>query len=139
MKSFNQTITVQVEVDSIAKDFLASIKEDFKHRELLVESIIGSALEKGGLNYIYNSLHGYTGDIDFKVGDGVITSHREYRRIHVTEERKYSPIGWCKVVNINLYSDDKVQVEYTDINENGETFQVITWVSHLSCNKAPVE
>ena len=75
MKKFNQVITIEVGIDSIAQQLLSQINPEFKHREILAEAIIGVHVENYDaqkLTYLYNSLNGFTSDINFKVGDFVM-------------------------------------------------------------------
>jgi hypothetical protein len=142
MKKFNQTIKVEVEVDMIAEKLLSEFKEDFKHREILTESIIGTALDKGTISYIYNSLNGFSGEINFKVGDVVICSetyHKAYDMVNgeIVEVRKWVPINICKVVEINLYSSEKLCVEFEFLTSEGKMLTTKKWVDHRKCSYLP--
>lgn len=134
MKSFNKTITVEVSVDDIATKLLDTISDSFPHREMLVETIIAIGLQASSLNYLYNSLNGYTNDINFEVGQYVVCSETKYQPYHPNKpsNKDYVPIGECKIVEINPFSTSKVYVEYTGYNKNGETTIEHSWVSHLS-------
>lgn len=147
MNKFNKIITIEVSVDSIAEQLLSNISPDFKHRELLTETIIGQALTSDKLGYVYNALNGFTNDIDFKVGDVVICEETawKYERSNggVDEAPKYKQerrtVGQCKVIEINPYSAQKVKVEWTTINSQGNPSTDYAWVSHTKCAKIPVE
>ena len=95
MKRFNKTITVEIQVDSIAQQLLSTINPEFKHREELVESIIGTALNSNSMLYIYNSLNGFTNDINFAVGDTVFCEKKIYKHILVDDSwvEKYEYMG----------------------------------------------
>lgn len=140
MKKFNQVINVQVSVDSIAESFLSTISMDEKHRELIAEAVIGSALEKGTLSYIHNALNGYSNSINFEVGD-TVSFERYYRKNKEQQERKEHTIQ-ATVVDVNPYSDLKVKLhlEYEEYSY-GEQNKVNQdeWVSHLKCSKIPVK
>jgi len=141
MKQFNKTISVEVSVDSIANNLLSNMKEDFKHKELVVEAIIGSALEKGGLGYIYNSLNGFNNEINFQVGDAVISTDRTYLGTKDETgkvERNHQEIGPCSVKEINIYADRKLLVEYSTYNRSGEFVVEQEWVYHKNCSKASI-
>ena len=127
MKKFNKTITVEVEVDAIAEMLLKSMAPDYKHGEMLTEAIIGTSLEKKTIGLIYNSLNGYTNDINFKVGDVVSSdedTHYSYAQMPVESpanpelaqqtkwQHKNVPTVNATVVDINVYADKKLQVEY---------------------------
>ena len=142
MKKFNKIITVEVSVDSIAEQLLATMSPDFKHRELVTEAIIGTGVDKSTLSYVYNALNGFSPEIDFKVGDMVISEHTEW--MYPTEESRTKrnsvsvAIGECKVIAIDLYTKDKLKVEYVHQNIEGKTEPKTTWVNHSKCSKIPV-
>lgn len=139
MKKFNQVITVEVSVDSIAEQLLKTMNPEFQHAEMLTEAIIGTALDKGTVGYIYNSLNGYTNDIDFKVGDVITCTEQTYGYVPDSEDNttyteKRMPIGECKVIEINVYRDDKLLVEFSKRNSKGEFTTKQTWVYHKNCS-----
>jgi hypothetical protein len=137
MKKFNKTIKVEVSVDSIAEQLLSNFHEDFKHREMVAETIIGNALEGGKrimLSQIYNSLNGYTNGVDFKVGDHVICSHEQYL-YDEKGNRNHRAIGECGVLEIDVYREDKVKVGFQSINSKGTEQTDYSWVHHTKCSK----
>ena len=142
MKKFNKVITIEVAVDSIAEQLLSTLSPDFKHRELVVEAIIGAGVDKNTLSYVYNALNGFSPEIDFKVGDVVRSEHTEW--MYPTEESRTkrnsvsTEIGECKVIAIDLFTKDKLKVEYVYQNIEGKTDLNTTWVSHTKCSKVPV-
>ena len=78
MKQFNQVITVEVSVDSIAQQLLKTFSSEFKHADALAETIVSTSLDKGTISFLYNSLNGYSNDINFKVGDMITCSESTY-------------------------------------------------------------
>lgn len=141
MKKFNQVITVEVSVDSIAEQLLKTMNPEFAHAEMLTEAIIGTSLDKGTVGYIYNSLNGYTNDIDFKIGDSITCSEQTYGYIqnladenNTTFTEKRMPIGECKVIEINVYRNDKLLVEFSKLNSKGESVKAQSWVNHKNCS-----
>jgi hypothetical protein len=145
MKNFNQVISVQVSVNSIANQLLDSMSADFKHRELVTESIIGRMLNDGSLSYLYNSLNGYPTTIDFKIGDevGSVDGLRTYG--YWTEEsveKNNSCLGYVKngtVIEINEYSDKKIKIQFQTPNNKGGFDTSSQWVNHLDWNKMTTE
>jgi hypothetical protein len=144
MNKFNKVIKIEVSVDDIANQLLAQISPDFKHRELLTEAIIGSSLEKNNLSYVYGALSGFTGDVDFQVGDSVVCKSQVYNYIQrpqteppteVKYDQQYVQIGDCKVVEINKWSENKLMVEYTETLRDGKQRTDQKWVDHKECNK----
>jgi len=145
MKNFNQVITVQVSVNSIAQQLLDTMSPDFKHRELVTESIIGRMFNDGSLSYLYNSLNGYSASIDFQIGDEVSSADGFRTYGYWTPEsieKGDTCLGYVKsgrVVEINEYSDKKIKIECQVPNKKGG-FDVNTqWVNHLDWNRVVVE
>lgn len=145
MKKFNKTISVQVSVDSIANQLLGNINPAFAHADLLAETIIGTSLNKGTLNLLYNSLNGYTNEIDFHIGQVVDCDQMVWNCSPVEEasgetswKHVRQPMGTCTVVEIDLYADKKLRVEYPEINEKGVMRMETEWVNHQDCSAIPV-
>lgn len=144
MKKFNQIITVEVSVDSIATQLLSTINTDEKHRELIAETVIGSLLQSSvGMSQLYNSLNGYTNEIDFQIGDNVVYQGTHYSHSinedgTVSEESSNVPYGTVQIVAIDLYRTSKLQIEYDTTNYKGVSRKCTTWVSHLKCSKVSI-
>lgn len=143
MKKFNQVISVEVSVDSIAEQLLSQMNPEFKHKELVVESIIGPLLYKDNLSYLYNALNGYTNDIDFKVGeevmcqDKIYTFTRDAATGELSEQSKYITMGIAKIVSIEPYRRKNLELEYNVLTKSGEIRKQTDYYSHLNCNKIP--
>jgi len=139
LKQFNQVITVEVSVDSIAQKLLESMNVDFKHAELVTEAVIGSALHSGKLSYIYNALNGFTNDINFKVGDKVRTTKKAYMyKTPSSKERsssEYATMDNCVVLEIDEYRDAKLLLEYDHYNRDETIVRKQEWVSHTECSQ----
>ncbi len=144
MKKFNQVIEIQVSVDNIAQQLLKTWnKADFPHAEMLTETIIGCALNSDTISLIYNNLNGYTNDIDFEVGQ-MVNCSQEYATYEDkgTEgapkfERVFIPMGICEIVEIDTTkSKDKVKIEYTYCDSQGNLKENTIWVSHLKLTSA---
>lgn len=107
LPKFNKEITVTVDVDSIVDKLTSTFPDDYKHKELVSHAIVGTAVNNGGLGYIYNALNGYSPEIDFVIGDMVICSSKKRREFIRTEgeksQRIIGEIGACKVINIDFY------------------------------------
>lgn len=160
MPKLNKTMTITVDGDTIMKRVLELLPEDFKHREVLAHAIVGSGMESGNIGYIYNAISGFTNDIDFEFGNIVMCSelgaYEEYDANVYDEDgskinpliqftpvdgyepkRKYRRIelGKCKVVDINLYADNKLQVEFSTVdNYTGKKRKDMKWVNHKKCS-----
>lgn len=139
LKKFNQQIQVTVEVDSIAEKLMETFPGDYKHREELTETIVGSMLTSGHIGYLYNSLNGFNNDIDFQIGDKVMCEAKKWTNVPNATGDKFveeqQPMGEAEVININLFSDNKLCVKYTKVNSRGETISDTNWVSHKKCTK----
>ena len=133
MKKFNQTITIEVSVNSIAQNLLGKMDKSTVNADSIVETLMEIVpLEK--MQYLHNVLNGFTNEIDVKVGEMFYCNHKLYHPNHpIVKENdlkdKYIEIGNCVVTNINLYTKDKVEVEYEFWSRDGiqkERF----WVNH---------
>lgn len=137
MKQFNQNIQIQVSVDSIANKLLSTMKEEFEHRDMLVEAIIGSALNSRTMLYIYNALNGFGNEINFQVGQIVDCTKQIYRKIDNGEgewKSGYAPIGACEIVDIDLYRNEKLCVQYSYMQENGQMHTDTAFVEQTTCD-----
>lgn len=124
MKQFNKTVRVEVEVDSIAENLLSIIDKDFAHRELVAETIIGTAMEENRLGFIYNSLNGFKTKINFEIGQKVYCSSTYY------SDDKEKTIGECEIVDINEFARVyNVKIKYTKETSSGHKV-VEDWVKH---------
>lgn len=155
LPSFNEVIEIKVEVQDIFNKLLNEFPPEYKHRELVAHAIIGSTKD-GPIGFIYNALNGYSPMIDFQVGNVVICSQvsRKVRYDAIIENEKgesiprpvepHKPlwrtrrveIGKCKVIGINLYSYDKLYIEFEeDSSYDNEKIIQTAWVSHKLCTK----
>lgn len=139
-KQYKEVIQMEVPVQAIAEK-LHSMMVDFKHSELVTETIIGHLLKNStGLSNLFNSLNGYNNDIDFKVGDIIITEKQSLSGYAlVNGERKNVEVKEAKVIEIDLYKHDKLQVEYDTIDSALNPKKNIAWVDHKYWNKVPKE
>jgi len=143
MKKFNEVISIQVPVDSIAQKLLDAVNVDFKHREILAEAIVGRMMNDGSLSYLYNSLNGYPCNIDFEIGDELYSNKglRVYGYFTPESIEKnssvYGTIQSGRVIAIDPYRDNKLQIQYYVPNKKGEYDTDTQWVSHTDWNKIP--
>lgn len=141
MKKFNKTITVQVSVDSIAEKLFNEVNEQFAHRDLLVESIIGSSNERQ-LGFIYNSLNGYSNDVNYTVGQQVICTETVYDYSEVNEDNSLKEVRRAldvvTVVGVDPYAERQLTVEYDHMKSNGTAEKRTKDVYVSSCKDVPV-
>jgi hypothetical protein len=144
MKKFNEVISVEVSVDAIAEQLLGHIDPQFKHREDVVESIIGPLLDKNTLSYLYNALNGYTNDINFEVGDEVMCEEKIYTFTRdangeVSKEAKYIKLGRATIVGIEPFRKKNLELEYMVLSKNNELRKQTDYFSHLTCAHIPLK
>jgi len=152
MKTFTEVIKVEVPVNALAQKLLATM-QDFEHGTTVVESIISCMLKGNNLLYLYNSLHGFTNEINFSVGQEITCSDTSYQYeeiLPLTLEvisnvvepvlkpsksiRSYKPIGNCVIVKIDLYIPNKIQVKFDTFDIDGQPTTDTEWVNHLHCD-----
>ncbi len=145
MQKFNQVITIEVSVDSIAQQLLSNLNPDFKHRELVVESLIGRMLtaDKSGISHLYNSLNGFTDDINFQVGETIVPENLScygYWETDTEGNRKRSDknIPYAQIKSIDKYADRKIEIEFTVPNSNGVHESRTQWIHHTHCSKSDI-
>jgi hypothetical protein len=148
MKKFNQSISIEISVDSIADLLLNNLHPDFKHKEIAAEAIVGRMMNDNSLGYLYNSLNGFPCNVDFQVGDELFSEIgiREYG-FWTTEsiERDdsiYGTINFVTVVDIDIYMDSKLKIQFQVPNKKGGMDNRVQWVKHTAWNKVlpvPVE
>jgi hypothetical protein len=146
MKNFNQSIKVEVSVDSIAKQLLDNMNPEFKHNELVVETLIGRMLtsDKQGISMLYNSLNGYNQEINFEVGNTVKpTDLNKYSYWDTNAEgervRSSKNIETAEVVEVNPYRDNKIKIAYVTFDSRGNEVIVTEWVNHTTCDKVGIQ
>ena len=132
MKQFNQTINIEVAVDSIAQTLLDTMSPDYKHREIVTEAIIATGLEKNTLSFIFNALNGHLPHLNFNVGETVICTSTYWAK------GKSNEIGICRIVEINPYAECELKVEYTYVDDE-KTHTAKQWVRSNRCDRVPVE
>lgn len=145
MKHFNQIITVEVPVNAIANMLLDSMNPEFKHKELVVEAIVGRMLNDNSLTFLYNSLNGYPCEIDFQVGDTVRSNTGLQVYAYWTPESIeknntcYGIVTEATIVEVDPYRDDKLRIEYNLPNKKGGFDKADKWVKHTNWNRVVPE
>jgi len=132
MKSFNQAINIEVQVDTIANKLLESMDSSNPHSALIAETIIGTLVSEGRLSGLYNALNGWESTIDFKVGQLIHCSSTHY------SGSKREVIGNCEIIEINEYkngSNIKVSLEYMYDDKSTEPSKSTKWVDISSLSE----
>jgi len=141
MKKFNQSISIEISVDSIANLLLNNLHPDFKHKEIVAESIVGRMMNDHSLSYLYNSLNGFPCNVDFQVGDELYSENgiREYGFWTPESIEKndsvHGTINFVTVVDIDIYRDSKLKIQFQIPNKKGEMINHVQWVNHTAWNK----
>lgn len=146
LSKFDQVISIEVSVDSIYQKLMGTFPEDYKHKEILSHAIVGGAVQNGGIAYVYNALNGYTNDVDFQVGDLIISKSNDRKiykiinePVEIGKKPKYDwdwqEIGECEVIEINMYATSKLHVKFMEAQENGEMREKKCWIDHKKCTK----
>ncbi len=134
MKSFNKVIQVEVSVDTIANNLLSTMVDSNPHREMIVEAIIGSS-SNHQLGLLYNSLNGYTNDINFTIGDIIVPN--DYKAYGwwegIDQPESYRALQEAKIIDIDIYAKDKICIEYRVPNNKGDFRTSAKWISHIGC------
>ena len=148
MKKFNQSISIEISVDSIADLLLNNLHPDFKHKEIVAEAIIGRMMNDNSLGYLYNSLNGYPCNIDFQVGDELSSEIGFKAYGYWTPESierndtVHGMVKFATVVGIDIYRDNKLEIQYLVPNKKGGMDTCSVWAKHTAWNKllpVPVE
>lgn len=142
LKKFNQTISIQVEVDTIAQQLLEAMNPEFKHSTIVVESIVGRMIQDGSLSFLYNSLNGYKAEIDFTINE-VVVAKGDGLRVYgfwtpesiKNNDTVYGNVTSAVVKNINPYANEKLCIEYSVPQKDGTHKLESRWVNHTSWNK----
>ena len=142
MKNFNRIITIEVSVDSIAQQMLAQINPEFKHREMLVETIFGRALseDESAISKIYNALNGHTQELNFKVGDKIAPKDVEAWGYWTAESIEKNntvrgKITTATVKEINIHANRQILLEFEVPQKNGTVKMQNEWVYAYQCEK----
>ena len=148
MKQFNKVISVEVSVDSIAKRLLDTLPEDYKHRELVAEAIIGPMVSNdlgGSLGALYNSLNGFVNEINFAKDDVVDVTDGYYQSYPIVDGKilttgKNIKTGLARIIEVDVYRfRDQIQVEWPVITKKGGTDYVVDfqkrWIDKKEATK----
>lgn len=140
MKQFNQSIQIEISVDSIANQLLDQFKDDFKHREIVVEAIIGRALaeDKNALGIIYNSLGGFKREVNYQIGENVATESLYAYAYWNGESHSRGEIKSAMVVKVDPYASRPIKVQYEVPKKDGTWNLETEWVTMDQVSKIPV-
>jgi len=125
MRKFNKTLTIEIEVDVVAEQLLQVVSEDFKHREILVEAIIGHThTNPYKMGSIYQALNGFVKQVDFEPGDKVCGDTTFHYTKEPGGERKWQKSEWAEVEAINLFGNGGPELtvihHFVDYSDNKE-------------------
>ena len=144
MQKFNKSIEISIPIDAIANQLLEQFNPEFKHRELVVETIVGRMLttDERGISKVFNSLNGYTGDINFAIGDIVVPKklrvYGYWTQKSIDESNSvYGDIESATVVSIDKFADESLEISF-DVPKKDGTMETKTQrISHFECDLIP--
>lgn len=135
MQKFNEEIKISISVDMIAERLVAMFNQEEKHAEIVVETIIGCARHyPKALSMIYNSMNGFTGDINFEIGDIIDCKSKTNIRRNPNEDESYQEIGLCEVIGIDRYASEEINIKWTSFNTDGTQRDRTNTVSKKYCS-----
>lgn len=140
MKKFNQEINFSISVDYVAEMLLNNMAPDAKHRELIVETLIGRMLatDIDGIGMLATSIMGIKRNLNFSINEEVMCDEKYYR--HDTKE--YIKYGKCVISEIKEYADVPIRVKFKSlVMEKGDLVEKEreSWVSLNTITKIPIQ
>jgi hypothetical protein len=133
VRIYDETINMVIGIDYIANKLFKAFSPTHPHAALLTEAIIGTGMQSNSLHHIYNALHGFTGMIDFEVSDIVYSSILRYDYVKGEDGRyrkEEKEMGVCRIVDIDVFKDASVLVEFNKTDSMGDVDKTTSWVSH---------
>lgn len=134
MKKFFKSVSIEVEVDVIAKQLL-HLMPDAAESEIVVEAIIGRALahDTRALGYIHNAMLGYKPEIKLFVNDiYTIKNVRAYAFWTPESIEKndtvYGDVETATVIAVNPYADAPVCIRFGVPQKDGSWKTETRWV-----------
>ncbi len=140
MKKFNKVVSVDMSADSVARMFLDSQAFDFENKESFIETIVGTAIEKGTLGTIIMGFMGSVPECPLQIGQDVWCSnsvwdyHTENSRELGNSEAR--DIGFATIVGVNPYARECYQIQFTRTKSSGDTYLHLDWVTASSVKVA---
>lgn len=135
MKKFNQTVSVEVEVDAVAQQLLNQM-QDSARSEIVVEAIIGRMLscDKRGLGFLHAGLIGYKRDLSHMVGNLYFLNDMKewgyWTPVSIEKnDTVYRNVETAKVIAVDEYADAPVRIEFLMPNKDGSWKTETCWVS----------
>ncbi len=135
MKKFNQSVSIEVEVDAIATQLLSHMR-DSAQSEIIVEAIIGRMLsqDKSGLGFLHAGLMGYKRDLSNMVGNLYFINDLQmwgYWTIESIEKKDTvrGSIETAKVIAVDEYSHTPLRIEFSIPRSDGSWETETGWVS----------
>lgn len=134
LKSFDQTITIEIPVDVIAKKLYDTMDKSNPHAALITNTIIGFGLLNSTLTPLYNALNGWKDEVNITVGKTYTCPANRLNVYGATSDWKALPIVEVVVETVNEYTtaSDNIQVRFTYAKKDkeGATDTATSWISH---------
>jgi len=140
MKKFNEIISVEVLVDSIANKLLQTMDKENPHAELITETTIGLLLHRGGLGFLLQSLNGWKEEINIEPNTVYLINGKDIDLPSFDEQRNLTETGLSpdsmfevKIAQVQPFKDGPKKVEviisYWRRGSDRATYYS-TWVDH---------
>lgn len=110
-------------------------KDDEKHSDMVTETIIECMMNSDKITYLYNSLNGFSNEVNFKVGELINSKDTTRFRKEGQESAEYQEIGDCEIIEIDQYRREKLSVKFDTYDSDGKLSSRTTWVDHIKCDK----
>jgi hypothetical protein len=136
MKKFNQSIQIEVEVDTIANQLRSMFRNDAANADVVVEQIIGRSLTNDTqmLSKIMNAMNGFQKEMTVIVGKTYQIKPMKIWGFWTQESidnnsAVYGEVSEAVVLEINQYRDEEILIEYMVPNKTGELSAHKQWCS----------
>jgi|NOAtaT_7_FD_contig_123_65231_length_1239_multi_4_in_0_out_0_2 hypothetical protein len=128
MKKFNKEVRVSVDADQIGQ-YLLSLTDGSTKAEAFIEAVVGYGIFKDTIGGIFMSaLTGNSPEAKFAIGDECVSTERVYDYSSESDKSEYRDMGLCKIINVNVYSEDQYEVEYIRMYKTGPSVNT-EWVN----------
>jgi hypothetical protein len=132
MKKFNKNVNVEMSVDSITQLFLNSQAVGFANAETFIETIVGTAIEKGTLGVIIAGFMGVTPKCKHPINTHVICSGfcYDYNTPESIENNDSvrRVVGNAIIIDADPYARECYLIQYWKTNSKGAEYQYTEWV-----------
>ena len=119
LRTFNETIKIEIALDTIAQMLLEKMDQNSPVKDLLVDQIIGSLRHApSGISRLYNALIGHPNRCAYSVGDEIYISKNEFNTFNW--HKSMEPVKAVKAVilAIDEFAARPLSIRYEYINRD---------------------